>query len=170
MNRRLLVTICLLLLASAVGAGPANARSAPRVPHPTASEVVVFHTATTPNSWGGEYPDAVEVTAFGDGRIVFGDGEELRVTERGLQRLLRGARDAGLLDDTDFGESGVTDQGTTAVEVTTDDAANQVAVYALELPEGDRGLPKAARRARRELRHFLHSLDAAFWDGTLVTR
>jgi hypothetical protein len=176
--RSMLAAAVLAVLVGAAVAVPAGAEHPGRIahpirhpiPHPTGADVVIFHTETSRNSWGGEYPDAVDVTVFGDGRIGFGDGEELRVTERGLQRLLRGARDAGLLDDTDFGDAGVTDQGTTTVAVTTDAGARTVEVYALELPEGDRGLPKAQRAARRELRRLLHSLDASFWVGTLLTR
>lgn len=170
MHRRLLATIGIALLACAAASDLAGARTAERIPHPTGADVVVFRSESSRNGWGGEYPDAVDVTVFGDGRVVFGDGRELRVTERGLQRLLRGARDAGLLDDTDFGEALVTDQGTTVVEVTIDAGTRSVSVYALELREADRGLAPSQRTARRALRAFLHSLDgAAYRHGVTVT-
>jgi hypothetical protein len=152
-------------------AGATGAGRSRRIPHPTSADVVVFHTESSRNGWGGEYPHATEVTVFGDGRVVYGDGSELRVTERGLQRLLRDARAAGLLDDTDFGQAGVTDQGTTTVEINAGGGAHTVAVYALELPEGDTGLPKAQRTARRELRRFLHALGKeSYWNGAVFIR
>jgi hypothetical protein len=52
----------------------------------------------------------------------------------------------------------VTDQGTTTVEIHAGDIDRALAIYALELREGDRGLPARERQARRALRALLHSL------------
>ena len=128
------------------------------IEHPTGSKDVVFRTATERNGWGGEYPDAVAYTVFGDGRVVFDDGTERQWSERRLQRFLRDARAVGLLDDTDYGEAMVTDQGTTTIEIHAAGVDRTRHLYALELPEGDRGLPREQRHARRELRRFLHEL------------
>jgi len=142
-----------------------------RIAHPTGADVVMFRTESSPNMWGGDYRDATNLMVFGDGRVVYGDGSEVRVTERGLQRLLRDARAAGLLNNTDFGQAGVTDQGTTSVVVNAGGAAHAADIYALELPEGERGLPQPQKAARRHLRRFLHSVgDPSYWSGTLITR
>jgi hypothetical protein len=155
----------------AVHGMPAGGALPNRIAHPTGSDVVIFHTESSPNMWGGIYRDATDVTVYGDGRVVYGDGSEVRSHERALQRLLRDARAAGLLDDTDFGQTGVTDQGTTAVDVNAGGDQHAIDVYALELPEGDRGLPQAQKVARRHLRRFLHSVgDPSYWSGTIVTR
>jgi hypothetical protein len=155
-----------LVAAVSLAAAPPGAT---RIPHPAGADTVVFHTESSPNYWGGEYPRATRLTVFGDGRVVFGGGSELRVTERGLQRLLRDARRMGLLENTDYGQANVTDQGTTTVVVRTD-AEHRVEVYALELAEGDRGVPRQQRDARRALRHFLHALaHPSYWSGTIAT-
>jgi hypothetical protein len=52
----------------------------------------------------------------------------------------------------------VTDQGTTTVEIHAGGIDRALAIYALELPDGDRGLPNEQREARRDLRALLHSL------------
>jgi len=167
------VHACALLatVLPAVGVAPARAAAPTRIAHPTGAEVVVFHTESSRNYWGGEYRDATDLTVYGDGRIESGSGPEMRVTERGIQRLLRDARSAGLLADTDFGQALVTDQGTTTVTVSACGSNREHSVYALELPDGDRGLPGPQQAARRHLRRFLHSLgDPSYWHGTLVTQ
>jgi hypothetical protein len=95
---------------------------------------------------------------FGDGRVVFDNGTERQWSERRVQRFLRDAREVGLLGDTDYGDATVTDQGTTTVEVHAAGVDRTHHIYALELPEGDRGLLREQRQARRELRRFLHEL------------
>jgi hypothetical protein len=65
----------------------------------------------------------------------------------------------------------VTDQGTTVVEVDAGGGEHTIGVYALELPEGDRGVPQPQKVARRHLRRFLHSVgDPSYWSDTLLTR
>jgi hypothetical protein len=157
-----------ILLAGVLATMTMSAGATARIPHPTGADEVVFHTESSPNSWGGEYPHATALTVLGDGRVVYGGGSELRVTERGLQRLLRDARRFGLLEDADYGQANVTDQGTTTVVVRTD-AEHRVGVYALELAEVDRGVPRPQRDARRALRHFLHALArTSYWAGTIA--
>jgi len=131
------------------------------IEHPTGEDDIVFTTRTERNGWGGEYPDAVDVTVYGDGRVVIDDGATERTqnwSERRLQRFLREARRIGLLGDAEYGEAMVTDQGTTTVEIHAGGIDRALAIYALELPAGDRGLPKAQREARRDLRRLLHSI------------
>ena len=167
--RRVLLCTLLAAVLPALGVATGGATATTRIAHPTGAAVVVFRTESSRNSWGGEYRDATDLTVYGDGRIEPGSGPELRVTERGIQRLLREARAAGLLADTDFGEALVTDQGTTTVTVTAGGRTREHSVYALELPDGDRGLPRPQQAARRHLRRFLHSLGApSYWNGTLV--
>ena len=125
-----------------------------RIEHPTGATDVGFRTATEQNGWGAEYPNAVGFTVYGDGRVVYDDGTERQWSERRLQRFLRAA---GLLEDTEYGDAMVTDQGTTTVEIHAAGVDQTFEIYALELPEGDRGLPKEQRQARRDLRRFLHS-------------
>jgi len=150
---------------------PAGGATPTRITHPTGADIIIFHSESSPNMWGGVYRDATAVTVSGDGRVVCGDGSEVRVTERGIQRLLRGARGAGLLEDTDFGQAGVTDQGTTRVVVNAGGTTHTTDIYALELPDGDRGLRQPQKAARRRLRRFLHSVgDLSYWDGALVAQ
>lgn len=164
-TRRSLVAALTITAIAVVTASPAGAADV--IPHPAGAADVVFHTETGPNFWGGEYPDAAEVTVYGDGRVVLGDGAERRMRERQVQRLLRGARRVGLLDGTDFGEALVTDQGTTVIEVQAGGAGRSIEVYALELPDGDRGLPRAQRVARQRLRAFLHRVgQPSYWRET----
>lgn len=118
---------------------------------------------------------------YGDGRIVIvppststapplPEAIVVRVSEDGIQRLLRGARTAGLLRTTDYGEAGVTDQGTSVIDVDAAGRTRTVDVYALLLPEGDRGLSRAQRLHRRALRGFLHdAADPDFYEGTVIT-
>jgi hypothetical protein len=163
-------TVLAAALATVTGTAASSAIPT-RIAHPTGADAVIFHTESSPNMWGGEYPDATKATVYGDGRLVSGDGSEVQVTERGIQRLLRDTRAAGLLDDTAFGQALVTDQGTSMVTVNTRGNDRTISVYALELPEGDRGLPRPQRLARRHLRRFLHSVgDPSYWRGTLVIR
>jgi hypothetical protein len=155
----------------------------PAIPHPTGPDDVVIHIEHSPNGWGGEYPEGSGVTVYGDGRVVIvppsGAGGDdpplpeatvLRVTEDDIQKLLRAAKRAGLLRDADYGEAGVTDQGTSVFEVTTG-ATHTASVYALLLEEGDRGLTRKQRAHREALRAFAHdAVDPDFYEGTLDTR
>jgi len=131
------------------------------IAHPTGANDVVLHTETSDNYWGGTYPDAVTFTLYGDGRLVVGATDALTVyplTEAQVQQVLHDAQHVGLLGGTDYGDPLVTDQGTTTVEVHAGGVDRTYDLYALELVEGDRGLPPAQREARRALRAFLHGM------------
>lgn len=153
------------------------------IPHPSAPDAVVLHVEHSPNGWGGEYPEGAGVTVYGDGRIVIvppsgadssapplPEATVLHVTEEGIQKVLRAAKRAGLLRGADYGEAGVTDQGTSVFEVTTSDTST-ISVYALLLEEGDRGLTRKQRANREALREFAHdAADADFYESSLSPR
>lgn len=170
--------------------GPAHEHRAttvatkPAIPHPTGPDDVVLHIEHSPNGWGGEYADGSGVTVYGDGRIVIvppsGAGTHdpplpeatvLRVTEDGIQKVLRAAKRAGLLRGADYGEAGVTDQGTSVFEITTAGEPSTTSVYALLLEEGDRGLTRKQRANRVALRELARgAADPDFYEGTRFTR
>ncbi len=159
-------------------ATPVTAPVAP-IPHPTGPDDVVLRIESDRNGWGGEYEDGHDVTVYGDGRVVIvppsdADGPDvpeatvLQVGEDGVQKILRGARRAGLLKATNYGEAGVTDQGSVTFEVTTAGEPRTTSVYALLLPEGDRGLPHKQQVLRQRLRTFVHhAADPEFY-GTVI--
>jgi hypothetical protein len=138
----------------------------------------VLRIETGPNFFGGYYRDGATVTVRADGEVVIARpatvvGAEnapepivLHVNERGLQRVLRTAEKAGLLaaSPPDVGEPGVTDQGTTSIQVTAGTVDRTVSVYALLLKAGDASVTPAQRDARRALRRLIHRVaDPAFY-------
>jgi hypothetical protein len=133
-----------------------EAPRADTIVHPTGAQDVVLRTETGQSFWGGSYTDAAAFTLYGDGRLVDGDGATRQVSEAEVQRFLARAQRVGLLGDTQFGNALVTDQGTTTIEVHAGGVDRSLDIYALELVEGDHGLPRDQRRARRALRAFLH--------------
>jgi hypothetical protein len=84
-----------------------------------------------------------------------------------VQRALRAARKAGLLRTKvrDYGDAGVSDQGTTTVEVHAGGVDHTISVYALLLEDGDRGLTARQQRARRALRAFVDKVTRASFYG-----
>ena len=169
-----------VLLGTLVGVAGGTALAARQIPHATGADDVILRIEHEKNGWGGEYRDAYDVTAYGDGRIVIvppstaaapplPGATGLYVSEAGVQRLLRAARAAGLLRATDYGDAGVTDQGTSHIEATTAGRTQRTDVYALLLREGDRGLTRAQRVHRSRLRAFVHdAADPAFYDDTVI--
>lgn len=158
---------------------PVSVPTAP-IPHPTGPDDVVIRIETDRNGWGGEYEDGHDVTVYGDGRVVIvppsdADGPEvpeatvLQVGEGGVQKILRAARRAGLLKATDYGEAGVTDQGSVTLEVTTSGEPRVTSVYALLLPQGDDGLPHKQQVLRQRLRTFVHRASNPAFYGTVAT-
>jgi hypothetical protein len=150
------------------------------IPHPTGPDDVVIRIDSDRNGWGGEYDDGHDVTVYGDGRVVIvppsdRDGPDvpeatvLHVGEDGVQKILRAARRAGLLKATDYGEAGVTDQGSVAFEVTTSGEPRITSVYALLLPQGDDGLPPKQQVLRQRLRTFVHRASNPEFYPTVAT-
>ena len=172
--------------AVAPGAAPA-AVTRPPIPHPTQPNAVIFRITSTLNFFGGAYDNGEAITIAAStttGTIAGGglvtivpgyaeprtrpqgtDGRPLgthvvHVDEAVLQKVLRRARRVGLLGSSppDTGAPLVTDQGTTTTEVHAGGVDRTIDVYALLLPEGDRGLHAKERRVRRWLRAFIHDL------------
>lgn len=128
------------------------------VRHPSGAHDVVIRTETSRNFWGGSYADAATFTLFGNGRLAHGEGSTRQLTEAEVQRLLADARRVGLLGKRSYGNALVTDQGTTTVEIHAAGVDRTLDIYALELVEGDHGLPREQRHARQALRAFLHGV------------
>jgi hypothetical protein len=136
-----------LTLAACGGSSSSAGGSGPSRPPAGPDEVVV--RVVTSGGFTAESRQAAhlpEVSVFGDGRVVvvgpttlefpgpaLPNLQEFRVTDDGVTRILRAAREAGLLDDAaaDYGDPGVTDQATTTVTVRTDGRTREVEVYAL---------------------------------------
>jgi len=157
------VTTILALTAPVAAAAP--------IPYPTEADAVILRVESSPNGWGAEYPDGANVTVYAD-RVsidpVNADAPDVfEIDEASVQRALRAARKAGLLRTKvrDYGEAGVTDQGTTEVEVHAGGVDHTFSVYALLLEEGDRGLTAQQQRARRALRAFVDKVTHAAFYG-----
>jgi hypothetical protein len=137
----------------------------------------VLHVVSGPGYFA-PYPDAANVTVRGDGHVVIrskpdADGwtktVRFRVTERGIQRVLRGARTAGLFEDPRYGNPSITDQGTTTIDIRAAGIDQQVDVYALLLAESDQYVQPDEQGPRARLRDFVHDVaDARFYKGTVV--
>lgn len=128
---------------------------------------IVIDIAHSKNGWGAEYSDGYDVQVLADGFVIVrkeratDDGavtsvREFKVGERGVRRALREARRVGLTRRTDYGEAGITDQGTSTIVVKSNGRTRTTNVYALLMPEGDQGLTRAQREARELLRDFVH--------------
>ncbi|MFL6243303.1 MAG: hypothetical protein ACJ73V_09805 [Acidimicrobiia bacterium] len=149
---------------SAVGSGP---------PRPPAEPDEVVVRVVTSGGFTGESRQAAhlpKVSVFADGRVVvlgpttlefpgpaLPNLQEFRVTDDGLDRILRAARDAGLLADEspDYGEPGVTDQATTTVTVRADGRTRQVDVYALGFTGRVSGVTPEQSQRRRGLERLI---------------
>jgi hypothetical protein len=164
---RSLATVAAAGVLAAVALTASPAAAAVPIEHPTGANDLVLAIDHTRNGWGGEYSDGYDVKLYGDGRLVIApppvDDETppkarvVELDERGIQRILRRAARAGLLADTEYGEAGVTDQGTSTIRVDAGGKVREVHVYALLLEQGDPGLPREQRAARRSLRRFVHA-------------
>jgi hypothetical protein len=169
MRTRRITFVAIAVVTIFAFAAPAGA--ARPIPHPTDPSTVILRVESSPNGWGAEYPDGSNVTLYAD-RVeidpVGDDGPDVfEVDEASVQRALRAARKAGLLRSKarDYGEAGVTDQGTTEVEVHAGAVDHTFSVYALLLEEGDRGLTAQQQRARRALRSFIDKVTHASFYG-----
>ncbi|MCS7246521.1 MAG: hypothetical protein NZ696_02840 [Thermomicrobium sp.] len=164
----------LLILLNALACQPATpppTMEPTPIPHPSGPNDLVLRIETT----GGLIPPSVlptelpELSVYGDGTVIqLGPQITLypppalpnllvsRITEDGLQRLLREAAAAGLLaGDADYPLQGVYDAPTTFFTVNAGGRVSRVSVYALgiEHPDDPRLSPEH-RLARRRLAEF----------------
>jgi hypothetical protein len=171
--KRLLV---LTALSASLLVGAAAPAWAFLIPHPEGDKVILRVTVG-PNYWAAEYPPATLVLR-GSGRLVIRENgldgstaevHRLRLTEEGVQIVLRGARDARLFDDsTEYGEAQITDQGTTSVRLKAAGETTLADVYALDIAAGDNTVDPELLPARRALRNFVYDvMDPAFYDDVL---
>ena len=171
--RRILGTLLAATSIALITASLAGAE--PKIPHP--DNTVVLHVVSRPGGFA-LYPDAAEVTVRGDGRVVIRSKPEadgwakrvrFRVTERGIQRVLRGARTAGLFEDPRYGNPTITDQGTTTIDLRAAGIHQQVDVYALLLDESDQFVQPDEQGPRARLRDFVRGISGTdFYKGTIV--
>lgn len=169
MKRLVLLTALTVTMLGAVAA-PAWAFL---IPHPE-GDAVILRVTVTPNYWVPEYAPATLVLR-GDGRAVLRESgptpevHRFRITEEGVQIVLRGARDARLFDDsTEYGEAQITDQGTTSVRLRAAGEHTTADVYALDIAAGDDGVDPELLPARRALRSFVDDVvDPDFYDDVL---
>jgi hypothetical protein len=169
--RRLAAVAALAAVALAACGGSSSDGSSP-TRSPAGSGEVVVRVVTSGGFTAESRPPAHQpaVSVFGDGRVVvvgpttleypgpaLPNFQEFRVTEAGLARILRAARDAGLLDDPppEYGDPGVTDQATTTVTVRVDGRTRRVAVYALGFKGRMSGVTPEQSENRRRLEQFV---------------
>ena len=125
------------------------------------TDEVVVRIRVGRNGWGAE--DASfryeEMVVHADG-VIAADGTFRQIDDAALTRILEAADEAGLTGVApDYGEPGITDQGTVVVEVTAPDGTvHRAAAYALGMEDVDEnhlGLTDAQVRAREELAGFV---------------
>jgi hypothetical protein len=168
-----LAAVAAVALALAACGGSSSSAGGSGPPRPSAGPDEVVVRVLTSGGFTAESRQAAhlpEVSVFGDGRVVvvgpttlefpgpaLPNLQELRVTDDGLTRILRAARDAGLLDDAapDYGDPGVTDQATTTVTVRTDGRTRQVEVYALAFKGRVSGVTPEQNENRDRLERFI---------------
>ena len=184
-----------LVLASLIGlacaAGPAGTPPTPTpIAHPSEPDALVLRIETS----GGLLPPFVlvtelpELSVYGDGTVITLGPQILiypppalpnllqsRITEDGLQLLLREAAAAGLLDgDADYPLPGVYDAPTTFFTVNAGGKRTRVSVYALGLEDpSDPRLTAEQREARQKLAAFAaKARDLASWlpEDTIIER
>jgi hypothetical protein len=165
-----LVLVNLIGLACAVS--PAGTPPTPTpIAHPSEHDALVLRIETS----GGLLPPFVlvtelpELSVYGDGTVIVLGPQILiypppalpnllqsRITEDGLQLLLREAAAAGLLDgDADYPLPGVYDAPTTFFTVNAGGKRTRVSVYALGLEDpSDPRLTAEQREARQKLAAF----------------
>jgi hypothetical protein len=184
MGPRLLATATLaVVLLGGCGEGTSGP-GAGAIAHPTRARDLILRV----DVGGGLVPVEYELTRipgfslFGDGRLIQAGTQieiypgpalpplfETRLTEEGIQEVLREARVAGLLDGdrdyTDTGSIGIADAATTTFIVSAAGETHTVRVYALgELTDRPAGMPEEEFEARRRLTRFSSLLfDVRSW-------
>ena len=110
------------------------------------------------------------VSLFGDGRLVISNAQgatEARLTDAGIQRLLRLVVDSGLMDQPTFpASSGCADCPTTVISATIDGRTAEVSVYALTIATPEGQYDAAAYRKIEGLARFLGALEARTFQPT----
>lgn len=180
-KRAILAALALLVVAACLpGAPPLTPEPTP-IPHPTGSDELVLRIETSggfipPFRLPTEFP---QFSVYGDGTVIT-LGPQItiypppallnvlqgRITEQGLQLLLREAAAAGLLaGDAEFPLEGVYDAPTTFFTVNAGGRLSRVSVYALGLEDpSDPRLTPEQRAARQRLAEFARkALDLYAW-------
>lgn len=177
--------LTLLALLTAACAGITGGRGEDgRIEYPRGSEELVLQV----DSGGGFVPlvwhlrELPLFSLYGDGRVMTQGPQiaiylppalpallERRVSDEGIQAILKAAREAGLRGpDRQFEVFEVTDLPTTTFTVVTDGQVHETAVYGLgelpdDLPVGDRG----ARRTLFEFQSKLLDLESWLPEGSV---
>lgn len=121
----------------------------------TADGTVYRRTRPEPQGFGSMSPTAAESAAAPPADPAPAAYETARLTEAGLVRVFATAEELGLVaTPPDYGEPGITDQGTFTVVVTTADAEHRHSVYA----PGERTGDDDADDARDRLDSFVDQM------------
>ncbi len=180
-KRTVLSTLALLLILACAPAAPPPTPEPTPIPHPTGSDDLVLRMETSggltaPFRWPTELP---QLSVYGDGTVVALGPQmtiypppalpnllQSRISEEGLQILLREAAAAGLCaGDADYSLEGVYDAPTTFFTVNAGGRLSRVSVYALGLEDpSDPRLSPEQRAARQRLAEFARkALDLNSW-------
>lgn len=148
------------------------------IQHPTGADDLVLLIDVT----GGFMPPQYFITElprlalYGDGTVVM-PGPQIaiypgpalpsltsaKLTEDGIQSILRAAKDAGLLDgDAQWQSTMVADAATTYFTVNADGRTTSVSAYALEFDDLPPNTTDAEREARALLRKFMETATSYF--------
>lgn len=159
---------------------PGPDRDEAAIVHPTGPDQVVLRWTShagyrVPEIWES-FLAIPSWSLYGDGTVVTAHGMHadapawpnlttLRLSEEGIQRILRAARDVGLMSPRPrFGYTCVQDAGTDVITLDAGGTRREVSAYALDVRETSRdACPEVDWTARRLLRDFQRTL----WD--LVT-
>lgn len=173
--------IAALLTMLTVGcAGIATGRGSDGIEHPTSPNRLVLRV----EQGGGFVPieyalrDVPLFSLYGDGRIVT-TGPQIaiypgpalpnlvvtRISDEGIQAILRAARDAGLLGpDRHYDHPGIADVHTTTFTVVAEGSRHVISAYALGVDDATGLIPEDEREARRKLSDFQAKLsDLRSW-------
>jgi hypothetical protein len=157
--------------ATPVAGTPSGTPDGAPIAHPTGADEAILRVETT----GGFVPVEWVLTAlpdyalYGDGRLIapgpttlefpgaaLPNLRQIRLSEAGMQALLREARAAGLLDGgASYPGAPVTDVGTTVVTITAGGQTSEVSAYGLGIEDG---VPAEAVAPRQAILGFLELL------------
>lgn len=180
-KRAILAALALVIVMACVPGVPPPTPEPTPIPHPTGPDELVLRIETSggfipPFRLPTEFP---QLSVYGDGTVVT-LGPQItiypppalpnvlqgRVTEQGLQLLLREAAAAGLpAGDADYPLEGIYDAPTTFFTVNAGGHLSHVSVYALGLEDpSDPRLTAEQRAARQRLAEFARkALDLYSW-------